>query len=307
MPIRNVLFMTKSSLSLFIAGLLGFPVGFCQAADPGSATAYTALRSMGKSLGDDALTRVVEVTGRGGTPQPTTWRIVISEGSRGTREVKVAGAQIVSQKASIQTTSLKPIRLEDLNLDSSGAFDAANTQARKARVPFTSLNYDLRVSDTSNKPVWDLELVNDAGTHVGGVRLAAHDGKLLSVNGLGASQPSPVRPLVSANADHDSVQPTRVVPSRNTTTTTTYTTVRTNPPPSRNPEDDGRGTSTQQTDEGGFFSRAGRTLDHTTDAVSDTVTRTGHAVDRTMRRTGAKLQRFFTGQSDQDQRSSGPD
>ena len=300
--------MTKSLLPVFIAGLLAYPVGFCRAADSASATAYTALRSMGKSLGDDALNRVVEVTGRGGNPQPTTWRIVITEGSRGTREVKVAGARIVSQKASIQVTALKPIRLEDLNLDSSGAFDAANVQARSARVPFTSLNYELRVSETSSKPVWDLELINDAGTHVGGVRLAAHDGKLLSVNGLSASQSSAPRSLVSANADHDSVQPTRVVPSRNTTTTTTtYNTVRSDPPPARNSEDDRRGTSASQASEGGFFSRAGRTLDHTTDTVGDTVSRTGHAVDRTMRHTGAKLQRFFTGQSDQDQRNSRPD
>ncbi len=257
---------------------------------------------MGKSLGEDTLNRVVEVTGRGGTPQPTTWRIVITDGGRETREIKVAGARVVSQKVSGQVSSLKPIRLTDLNLDSSGAFDAADGEARKSRVPFTSLDYSLRVSDTSGKPVWDLELVNDAGTHVGGVRLAAHDGKLLAVNGLTAGQSASVRPLVSSNTDHDSVQPTRVAPSRNTTTTTTtYNTVRTVPPPSRDEDDDRRSSSSSSSNEGGFFSRAGRTLDHTTDAVTDTVTRTTHTVDRSVRRTGAKLQRFFTGDDDRDQ------
>ena len=53
--------------------------------------------------------------------------------------------------------------------------------------------------------------------------------------------------------------------------------------------------------EGGFFSRAGRTLDHTTDAVTDTVSRTGHTVDRTVRHTGTQLQRFFTGRGVSDQ------
>ena len=190
---------------------------------------------MGKSLGADTLNHVVTVTGRGGTPQPTTWRIVIAEGERGTREVKVSGARIVSQKVSSQVSPLKPIRLEDLNLDSSGAFDAANAQARKSHVPFAALDYSLRVNDASNKPVWDLELINDGGTHVGGVRLAAHDGKLLAVNGLTPGQTTTVRPLVSANADHDSVQPTQVSPSRHTTTTTTttYDIAHTTTPPAR--------------------------------------------------------------------------
>ena len=147
----------------------------------------------------------------------------------------------MSQKASSQVSSLKPIRLTDLNLDSSGAFDAANGEARKTHVPFTSLDYSLRVSEASGKPIWNLELINDAGTHVGGVRLAAHDGKLLAVDGLTPGQSAPLRPLVSANADHDSVQPTRVAPSSNTTTTTrttTYNTVRTDPPPLRDEDDD---------------------------------------------------------------------
>ena len=165
---------------------------------------------MGKSLGGDALGRVVEVTGRRGTPQPATWRIVVTEAARGTREIKVAGTQIVSEKSSSQVSSLKPIRLPDLNLDSSGAFDAANEQARKSRVPFTALDYSLRVNDASGKPVWNLELLNDTGAHVGGVRLAAHDGKLLSVNGFDQTPAAPVRTLVSADPDHDSVQPTRV-------------------------------------------------------------------------------------------------
>lgn len=291
--------MTKHLLPVFIVGLLASLTGRCPAADSGSATAYTALRSMGKSLGADTLNHVVEVTGRGGTPQPTTWRIVVAGGDGGTREIKVSGARVISQKAYHGPTTLKAIRLEDLNLDSSGAFDAANAQARKSRVPFAALDYALRVSDASNKPVWDLELINDAGTHVGGVRLAAHDGKLLSVNGLTSTPSNTVRPLVSADADHDSVQPTRVGPGHTTTTTTrTYTNVRSVPPPSRE-EEDRRDTSSN---EGGFFSRAGRTLDHTTNAVGDTVSRTGEAVDRTMRHTGAKLQRFFTGHDDDSSR-----
>ncbi|MBE7212184.1 MAG: hypothetical protein INR65_14275, partial [Gluconacetobacter diazotrophicus] len=202
--------MTKSLLTVCAASLLACHAGLLRAEESGSATAYTALRSMGKSLGSDSLNRVVEVTGRGGTPQPAVWRIVIANGSQGTSEIKVAGVRIVSQKNFTQPSPLRPIQLQDLNLDSSGAFEAANEQARKAKVPFSSLDYTLRVSSETGKPVWDLGLHNDAGARVGGVRLAAHDGKLVAVTGLNQAAPqvaaTPVpRTLVSAEADHDSV------------------------------------------------------------------------------------------------------
>ena len=293
--------MTKSLLFVIAAGLLLAPAaGRGRAADT-NATAYTALRTMGKSLGQDTISRVVEVTGRGGAPQPETWRIVILDGTRGTREIQVAGGRIVSQK-SAGPSAARPSRLQDRHQDSRGAVAPAAAAARKAKVPFTSLDYSLRVNATSGKPVWGLELSNQTGTHVGGVRLAAHDGTLIAVNGLTpgrtATTTTTTRPLVSSSdADHDTVRPTQVVPGRNTTTTTTttYNTVRNPPPRTGDEDDDERDGNASVSGEGGFFSRAGRTLDHTTEAVGDTLSRTGHNVDRTVRRTGTKIQRFFTG------------
>ena len=134
--------MTKPLLLALAAGL--FASGAVRAADT-NATAYTALRTMGKSLGQDTISRVVEVTGRGGMPQPEAWRIVILDGTRGPREVKVAGGQVVSQKPA-GPSDARPIRLQDLNLDSSGAFESADNEARKTKVPFTALDYSLRVN-----------------------------------------------------------------------------------------------------------------------------------------------------------------
>ena len=298
--------MTKPLLFVIAAGL--FASGAGRAADT-NATAYTALRTMGKSLGQDAISRVVEVTGSRGMPQPDTWRIVILDGTRGTQEVKVASGRVVSQKPA-GPVDARPIRLQDLNLDSSGAFDSADNEARKTKVPFTALDYSLRVNAATGKPVWNLELFNQTGAHVGGVRLAAHDGTLIAVSGLkpgqsvATAQTIPPRTLVSSgDADHDTVRPTTVPPDRGptmtTTTTTTYNTVR-NPPPRNGGDDDddderNSDGAAPSSGEGGFFSRAGRTLDHTTEAVGDTLNRTGHAVDRTVRHTGTKIQRFFTG------------
>lgn len=307
---RKLASMTKPSLPALAAGLL-LALGTTRAADSRD-TAYTALRVMGKSLGQDAISRVVEVTGRGGTPQPEQWRIVVLDGTRGTREVKVAGGRVVSQK-SAGPSAARAIRLQDLNLDSSGAFESADAEARKAKVPFTALDYALKVNPASGKPVWNLELYNQTGARVGGARLAAHDGTLIAVDGLKpnnvaatASRPRTTapRPLVSStDADHDTVRPTRVNPNgRNTTTTTTTTTYDTvRNPPTRNHDDDDdderHDHDSSAPTEGGFFSRAGRTLDHTTESVGDTLNRTGHAVNRTVRRTGTKIQRFFTGTS----------
>lgn len=305
--------MTKLLLPFVIAAGLLASGAVSRAADT-NATAYTALRVMGKSLGQDTISRVVEVTGRKGMPQPDTWRIVILDGDRGTREVKVTGDRVVSQK-SAEPSSATPIRLTDLNLDSSGAFESADTEARKAKVPFTALDYTLRVNPTTGKPVWDLKLYNQTGAIVGGARLAAHDGTLIAVSGLKANTPrtttttatTTTRPLVSStDADHDMVRPTRVVPgggnTTTSTTTTTYNNVR-NQPPTRNggDDDEDRDGNVAASSEGGFFSRAGRTLDHTTEAVGDTLNRTGHAVNRTVRHTGTKIQRFFTGGNNSDQ------
>ena len=52
------------------------------------------------------------------------------------------------------------IHLSDLNLDSSGAFDATDAQARKVRLRFDSVNYVLRTAESTGKPQWSLTLFN---------------------------------------------------------------------------------------------------------------------------------------------------
>ena len=137
--------------------------------------------------------------------------------------------------------------------------------------------------------------------------MAAHDGNLLAVNGLTPGQPTatPRPPTLASSGDHDTVRPAPVRPSHSgttTTTTTTYNTVQSHPLP---PDDsDDRRDSARSPNEGGFFSRVGRTLDHTTDTVGDSVNRAGESVGHTVHRTGVKLQRFFTGRGDADSSNS---
>ena len=211
---------------------------------PDNPTAYKALHAMAASLGRDALERVVEVTGQGGDPQPHVWKIVLKEGA-GSREVEVQDGQVTAQRALTRPPAYaNAVKLSDLNLDSSGAFDATDAQARKVKLRFDSLNYVLRVSDSTGKPVWYIELISKEGTGVGAIRVAAHDGAVLSTDGRLTSNPPPATPAVAAGTPRPTPRPAvatppppRIVAStpapvgtpRRVTTTTTVTTTNERP------------------------------------------------------------------------------
>ncbi len=290
----------------------------------GNDSAYTALRVVGKVLGRDTLDRVMEVTGRDGKPQPYLWKVVLQEPAGGTREVDVAGGKIAAQRMDAKPPASKEvIHLQDLNLDSSGAFDATDAQARKVHLRFDSVNYALRPSDVSGKPQWSLDLLNQDGADVGAMRLGANDGNIAAIDGRLATGPAPTatpRPVAAvqtSSRDEESTPRPHVIERTVTTThireaatptprvveTHTTTTVVNAPPPppvastepaTAQPVPDAR-------EEGGLFTRAGRTIDKTNHAVAQTVDNTNHAVGQGLRKAGATVQRFFTGHSDFDQ------
>ncbi len=297
------------------------------ATDEDNPTAYTALRLVSKALGRDALDRVVEVAGRDGVPQPFLWKIVLKEGA-GSREVDVAGGKITAQRPLERPpSSSAPVRLADLNLDSSGAFDAVDAQARKVKLRYDSLSYVLRVSAESGKPVWTVNLLDKDGSEVGTSRLAANDGSTLSTDGRLANNPLPAggggttaatttvtRPPVTTSTvtvretPRPTVRPVKPVVREHSTVSTT--TVRTtNVPPVSYPNNAATTTTTQQEIPVATLS------DHDVDAEEHTevsssssgeggglFTRTGRTLDHTshtvehhLRRAGATVQRFFTG------------
>src|SRR5436189_70104 len=60
-----------------------------------NATAYEALRVVGRELGRDALHQIVSITGTKGDPQPEKWKIVVEDPQgRGVRELHVADGTI---------------------------------------------------------------------------------------------------------------------------------------------------------------------------------------------------------------------
>ena len=282
--------MKPLPLPVFRAALIAASFSLCSAspsfaarkssrssAPPGreNATAYGALRLVGRELGSENLNQVIEVNGRDGVPQPYLWRItLLPTDTRGggdaagdtLREVEVAGGRIVARRTISRfqrpglATVIAPMNLRNLNLDSSGALEAANTQSRKIKLSFDALNYTLKADSATGKPVWSVQLLGPEREDLGTLTIEAGDGAVVAGTGrIGEAG-------VAAGGSTDGS------PVVKTTRTTTVTVKET----------DARAS-------GGFLERSGRTLD-----------KTGRQVERGLRRAGARVERFFRGHSDLD-------
>ncbi len=149
-------------------------------------TAYQAIRTVQASTGDAILERVVEVRGQGGAPQPEVWHVVLDDplARGGVRVMEVKGNKIVGERTPVSgylsegASSL--IRLDDLNLDSSGAFSVVEKSAVNQRVGFDKVDYSLRLDAPGGTPVWFVTLYDIEGREVGSVQIAAKEGAVLN-------------------------------------------------------------------------------------------------------------------------------
>ena len=237
--------------------VLFFTLAFAASAQD---TAYNALRVVGHSQGRDALNRVLELRGRGGSPQPAVWKITLDEprARGGVREIEVQRGKIIGERTpTAARTAGSPMNFSQLNLDSDGAFTVANQEAQKVAAPFDHVDYLLRSGTGGGAPVWQLELSDSKLGRAGSIDVAADTGTILRQE-LG-------RP-VARRADDDR----------------TYLDERRNPPPPppRSDERSDRGTS--QSGEpfrgvGDFFNRIGKRFE----------------------KRGSQLENFFTGKGAQ--------
>ena len=148
-----------------------------------SDTAYKALRTFGKQTGGDkVLSRVIEVRGRNGIPQPDVWKVIASDPSArgGLTEVEIQRGKIISQRTPTAraANSSQTMDFNQLNLDSDGAFTVANQELQKRTLPFDRVDYLLRSPGSGKPPVWHLELY-DRGTKIGTMEVAADSGIVL--------------------------------------------------------------------------------------------------------------------------------
>ena len=170
------------SLAILLSAATAFPA-------EDAATAYTALRVVGKQIGQGALKRVVEMRGRNGAPQPAVWKIVLSEpGARGgLREVEVQRGKIIGERTPVARGPVgEAMDFSRLNLDSDGVFTIVDQETKKAGQTFDRLDFALRSGSGGGAPVWTVELFDGRRGKVATMQLAADSGAVLEQSKSGA-------------------------------------------------------------------------------------------------------------------------
>ena len=167
-----------------------------------TATAYTALRVVGKKSGSDSLNRVIEMRGRSGSPQPAVWKIVLSEPNArgGVRELEVQRGKIIGERSPVARGPVgEKMDFGRLNLDSEGVFTIVDQEMKKTGQTFERLDYSLRSGSGGGAPVWTVEIFDGRRGKVGTMLLAADSGAILE-------QSSPSVPSGDVASDRDYVR-----------------------------------------------------------------------------------------------------
>ena len=170
----------KATAALLLAAVLLADPALAQASQ---LPAYEALRTVGREKGENWLGALVEMRGVDGDPQPSRWLLTFRDANArgGVREFAVTRQGVVSERTPVRTEQASAAQImsaRTLNLDSTGAFAAANKQAAAAKLGFHSLNYLLQ--NRAGKPVWLVQLFDANGGEVGKVEVSAQDGSLVS-------------------------------------------------------------------------------------------------------------------------------
>jgi hypothetical protein len=164
------------------AGFIAFLLTATAAlAEEQAATAYTALRTVGKQKGQAVLNRVLELRGRNGMPQPAVWKIILaeSESRGGVREIEVQRGKIISERTpTSHSTHGEAMDFSRLNLDSEGVFTIINRESEQRGQPFDRIDYALR-SGSGGAPVWTADLYDGARGRVATIQIAADSGVIL--------------------------------------------------------------------------------------------------------------------------------
>ena len=194
--------MKRSALLFVFASLIALPV---LAQTDRQLPAYEALRTVARVKGQDWLGRLVEMRGVDGDPQPVRWLLTVRDDSaRGSvREFAVARQGIVSERAPVRAAGVPSsvMTARSLNLDSTGAFAAANKQATQSKLGFASVNYLLQNRD--GVPAWLVQMFDSSGTEVGKVVVSARDGSLISR----LRTPAPTKPAAESSATSSTSRP----------------------------------------------------------------------------------------------------
>ena len=177
-----------------------------------NATAYEALRVVGKEVGRDALHQIVSIIGSMGDPQPDKWKIIVEDPEgRGFRELNIVDGKIDSDHTADRgvagSTEGATIDVSRLNLDSSGAYAVASHTAEASHATFATADYTLRTDDRG-EPMWIVTLRSRSSHPVGTIYIGATGGTVMRAEGMfsGAT-------MEDVESDYDQGDGSGVIPS----------------------------------------------------------------------------------------------
>jgi hypothetical protein len=149
-----------------------------------AATAYEALRVLGKQKSETLLDNITEVRGEKGAPQPRTWKILVKDAAArgGAKEFSVQGTRVTGEQAA--RAGGAPMNMSQLNLDSDGAHTVAEREAKKVAFTYDHASYTLRAGSKGGSPVWEIRLTDEQGGASASLNIAATTGNVLSTEGL---------------------------------------------------------------------------------------------------------------------------
>ncbi len=177
-----------------------------------NATAYEALRVVGREFGRDAVHQIVSITGTKGDPQPEKWKIIVEDPQgRGLRELDVTDGKIDSDNTADRDVAGSAegatIDVSRLNLDSSGAYAVASHTAEASHTSFATADYTLRTDDRG-EPMWILTLRNSSSRPIGTIYIGGTRGTVRRTEGMFAGAT-----MEDVEGDYDQGEVTGVIRS----------------------------------------------------------------------------------------------
>ncbi|MFV0336697.1 MAG: hypothetical protein ACK5LK_00430 [Chthoniobacterales bacterium] len=152
----------------------------------GAETALKGLAVVKKNKSSALVAQLVEINGRQGGPQPDTWTFLFndSEARGGVREIEVFNGAIDAERTPLSGFSgvggMPVLQANDIETDSSEAFQIANKEATKSNLGFHWVDYALRTDAATGRPIWALKLLDYRNVEVGNLALSASDGSVVS-------------------------------------------------------------------------------------------------------------------------------
>jgi hypothetical protein len=117
----------------------------------------------------------------------------------GVKEFEVQGTRVTGERTPSARSAGSPLDMNQLNLDSDGAHQIAEREAKKVKFAYDYADYTLRAGTHGGSPVWELRLVDNQSGDAATITMAATTGKVLSTDGFTNRKKTP--PIAQAPPD----------------------------------------------------------------------------------------------------------